>query len=122
VREAGILIEVDDFGSGHASILGLQRIRPDVLKIDRRLVSMVADADTSNDLVRAIVSMARSLSIATTAEGVETEAQAGTLRGIGCEVFQGFLYARPLDADALLEWCRAEGFLATSGRSATGRT
>jgi diguanylate cyclase (GGDEF)-like protein/PAS domain S-box-containing protein len=122
VREAGILIEVDDFGSGHASILGLQRIRPDVLKIDRRLVSMVADADTSNDLVRAIVSMARSLSIATTAEGVETEAQAGTLRGIGCEVLQGFLYARPLDADALLEWCRTEGFLATSGRSATGRT
>jgi diguanylate cyclase (GGDEF)-like protein/PAS domain S-box-containing protein len=121
VREAGILIEVDDFGSGHASILGLQRIRPDVLKIDRRLVSMVADADTATDLVRAIVGMARSLSIATTAEGVETEAQAGTLRGIGCDVFQGFLFSRPLAADDLLAWCRARGQVAGPVRSASDR-
>lgn len=120
-REAGILVEVDDFGSGHASILGLQRIRPDVLKIDRRLISMVADADTATDLVRAIVGMARSLSIATTAEGVETEAQARTLRGIGCDVFQGFLFSRPLAANNLLAWQRDRECLADPLGSAAER-
>ncbi|MFW5641268.1 MAG: putative bifunctional diguanylate cyclase/phosphodiesterase [Roseicyclus sp.] len=119
VREAGIQIEVDDFGSGHASILGLQRIRPDILKIDRRLVSLVAETDTANDMVHAIVSMARSLSIRTTAEGVETEAQAATLREIGCDVLQGFLFARPLPAEELLAWCRAEGRLPTPLRAAS---
>jgi diguanylate cyclase (GGDEF)-like protein/PAS domain S-box-containing protein len=122
VREAGILVEVDDFGSGHASILGLQRIRPDALKIDRRLVSLVAEADTANDLVRAIVSMARSLAITTTAEGVETEAQAQILRGIGCDVFQGFLFARPLAADGVVQWIRENGLFGDRLRSAASNT
>ena len=99
IRDAGIDIEIDDFGSGHASIIGLMQIAPSALKIDRRIVDPVARDVRSKNLVRAIVEIAETLGIATVAEGVETEAQAEILRGLGCDVLQGFLFSRPLSAE-----------------------
>ena len=96
IKEAGINIEIDDFGSGHASIIGLMEVLPAALKIDRRIVTPVAERDISAQLVKAIIQIADALGIATVAEGVETEAQADALRELGCDVFQGFLFAPPL--------------------------
>ena len=106
LKEMGLLIEVDDFGSGRASIIGLMESGPSVLKIDQRLVSRVAKSAQSRDLITAIVGMARALNIKTTAEGVETSDQAQVLRDLGCNTLQGFLYSKPIDADAILDFVR----------------
>lgn len=105
-REAGICIEIDDFGTGHASILGLMHVGPDVLKIDRRLTANVTHAEQARVLVSSILAIARSMDIRTIAEGVETEEQADTLRDLGCDVLQGYLYAGPLDASGFLSWAK----------------
>ena len=107
IRALGIEIEIDDFGSGHASILGLIAIAPNVLKIDRRIIAPIAGEDSAQRMVRMIVDLAGSMDIRTVAEGVETEAQAAILREMGCDVLQGFLFAKPLDADGLMAWLRA---------------
>jgi len=109
IREVGIHLEVDDFGSGHASILGLQQVRPDFLKIDRRLTATVTEAAPARELIGSIVSIARALDIRTTAEGVETDAQAAVLADLGCDLLQGYLYTAPLDAGATLDWALAWG-------------
>ncbi|MEM9247348.1 MAG: EAL domain-containing protein [Pseudomonadota bacterium] len=111
-RDAGIHIEVDDFGTGHASILGLLQVSPDVLKIDRRLTEDVVDVARARELLASIIGIARSLGIRTIAEGVETEAQAAILRDLGCDQFQGFLFSRPLDADGLFAWAASQGLVA----------
>ncbi|PTW45632.1 PAS domain S-box-containing protein/diguanylate cyclase (GGDEF)-like protein [Rhodovulum kholense] len=104
VREAGIDIEIDDFGSGHASIIGLLEIAPSSLKIDRRIVAPVARDLRSRNLVRAIVEIAEALGIGTVAEGVETPDQVRILRGLGCQVLQGYLYSRPVDEAGFLAY------------------
>ncbi|GAA0310232.1 EAL domain-containing protein [Rhodovulum strictum] len=104
VRQAGIEIEIDDFGSGHASIIGLMEIAPTALKIDRRIVAPVAHDDRSCHLVRAIVEIAETLGIATIAEGVETEDQAALIRQLGCDIMQGYLFARPLNEEDLFDY------------------
>jgi len=103
-RDAGIEIEVDDFGTGHASILGLLKVKPDVLKIDRRLTQGIVEDAQSRDLVLAIIGIARSLGISIVAEGVETNAQANLLADLGCDVFQGFLFSEPLSRSHFNEW------------------
>lgn len=106
VREAGIDIEIDDFGSGHASIIGLMAISPSVLKIDKRIVFPVATDSRSAKLVRAIVEIADTLNIGTVAEGVETREQFEILQEIGCDVLQGYYFAGPLGEDDLAEFVR----------------
>ena len=96
ISAAGIDIEIDDFGSGHASIIGLMEVLPSALKIDRRIVMPVAEKKAAAQLVKAIIQIADALDIHTVAEGVETEAQAKILRDLGCDVFQGYLFAKPL--------------------------
>ncbi len=106
IREMGIDIEIDDFGSGHASIIGLMQIAPSALKIDKRIVLPVARDDRSRNLVRAIVEIAETLGIATVAEGVETIEQVHILRDMGCDVLQGFHYAPALDVADLARAAR----------------
>ena len=108
IRDAGIEIEIDDFGSGHASIIGLMQIAPSGLKIDQRIVAPVARDQRSRNLVRAIVEIAETLGIATVAEGVETRAQADILRDLGCDVLQGYLFSMPLSAEDFARMCRQE--------------
>lgn len=106
LRDMGIQIEIDDFGSGHASIIGLMECSPETLKIDRRLVAQVSESQENRHLVRAIVGMAKALGISVTVEGVETQEQADILGGMGCDVFQGYLFSKPLSADDLLTFAR----------------
>ncbi|MEL7179529.1 MAG: EAL domain-containing protein [Pseudomonadota bacterium] len=96
LKERGIEIEVDDFGSGRASIIGVLRVAPRALKIDRRLIAPLFESESSRGLVRAIIDMGRSLGIDITAEGVETMDHAEALREMGCRTLQGFAFARPM--------------------------
>lgn len=94
-----VRIAMDDFGTGYSNIANLQRLPINTLKIDR---SLVAGIDTSSDslaIVRTIQRLAEALSLKTTAEGIETEAVAGQIAAIGCDVGQGYLFSRPLAPD-----------------------
>ena len=103
IREAGFTIGLDDFGSGHASMLALLRINPDFVKIDRNLVAQMTRSRRHKTAIRAIIAMARDCGAKITAEGVETKEQARMLHALGCDVFQGFLFAKPVNADGLSE-------------------
>lgn len=96
LRDLGVGLEVDDFGSGRASVIALQRIAPDRLKIDRRLVSPVSHCAKSVRLLRSIVEIGLSLEMGITAEGVETRKQADILAEFGCDRLQGYLFAKPM--------------------------
>lgn len=105
LRDQDIEIELDDFGSGRASITTLLRLRPDRIKIDRQLVSSIAsEVSGANPLVKAICEMGKSLNIEMTAEGVETEVQARVLKRLGCSVFQGYLFSPALPEHDLTQW------------------
>ncbi|MEM8571576.1 MAG: EAL domain-containing protein [Pseudomonadota bacterium] len=106
IRETGVEIVIDDFGSGHASILGLMQIAPSALKIDKRIVAPLCEAPGSDKLVRAIVEIADTLGIATVAEGVESAEQARLLRDLGCDTLQGYHFAKPLSEMDLVSYAR----------------
>ncbi|MTI43151.1 PAS domain S-box-containing protein/diguanylate cyclase (GGDEF)-like protein [Roseibium hamelinense] len=103
LRALGIAIEVDDFGSGRASVVALQRITPDRLKIDRRLSALAVEGTSGLRLVRSIIEIGQAMEIGVTAEGVETQEQADILAQLGCDQLQGYLFARPMPfADLVL--------------------
>ena len=95
LRDAGISIELDDFGSGHASIIGLDQIAPDRLKIDRRLITHICNSKRSATMVKSIIEMGHAMDIRVTAEGVETAEHAALLASMGCDRFQGYLFGKP---------------------------
>jgi diguanylate cyclase (GGDEF)-like protein len=99
IKALGIDIEIDDFGTGHTSIVSLLKLKPKRLKIDRQLVLPVTVQPQERSLVRNIVEIARSLGIETVAEGVETQEHAGILRQLGCDYLQGYAFAKPLSFD-----------------------
>ncbi|MBW8318740.1 MAG: EAL domain-containing protein [Rhizobium sp.] len=103
IKGLGIDIEIDDFGTGHTSIVSLLRLKPKRLKIDRQLVMPIVNAPQERALVRSIIEIARSLGVETVAEGVESLDHAGLLRQLGCDYLQGYAFARPLPFD---EFCR----------------
>jgi diguanylate cyclase (GGDEF)-like protein len=94
----GIRLAVDDFGTGYSSLSYLSRFPVDLLKVDRSFVEKVATEAYSDELVRTIVQLGRSLNLETVAEGIETTAQLEALRGIDCTYGQGFLFSRPIPA------------------------
>jgi diguanylate cyclase (GGDEF)-like protein len=100
-------VAMDDFGTGYSSLAYLQRLPIDVLKIDKSFVSgMMVDPDAVA-IVRAVLSLAEALGMSTTAEGIETVELATTLATLGCASGQGFYFARPLPADAALEYWKS---------------
>jgi diguanylate cyclase (GGDEF)-like protein len=100
-------VAMDDFGTGYSSLAYLQRLPIDVLKIDRSFVTgMMVDPD-SVAIVRAVLSLADALGMSTTAEGIETVELATTLATLGCASGQGFYFARPLEAEAALDYWKS---------------
>jgi diguanylate cyclase len=118
LRQAGLHVSIDDFGTGHSSLASLRRLPAAELKIDR---AFVVDLDTSakaRSIVQAIVQMARSLNLRVVAEGVETEAQRDALLSLGCDELQGYLFAKPMTAQALALWADSDRRTGTSKAAA----
>ncbi len=101
IRSLGVRIAIDDFGTGYSSMATLQQLPIDILKIDRAFVTDCVNTESAGALLRALVLAARGLGKEVVAEGVETLAQAQFLRMHGCDVLQGYLYARPVPASEL---------------------
>jgi EAL domain-containing protein (putative c-di-GMP-specific phosphodiesterase class I) len=99
LRELGLALVVDDFGTGFSSLSYLKRLRPDKIKIDRSFVRDLPDDADDRTVAEAILRMAQALGIRVVAEGVETTQQRDFLRAQGCELLQGYLLGRPEAAD-----------------------
>lgn len=107
LREIGVRIETDDFGSGRASITGLLKIKPDRLKIDRSLIQSAVTDPITRSVVAAILEMTRGLGIEAMAEGVETQADIDAIRVLGCHIFQGYALSHPLNEAELATYLRS---------------
>lgn len=100
----GVQLAIDDFGTGNSSLSWLEKLRPDVLKIDRSFTSSVGIDSVNATVTDIIIALADRLNIVTVAEGVETLEQESYLRGHGVDVLQGFYYARPMPIEAFPAW------------------
>lgn len=96
LRDDGIEINIDDFGTGYSNLGYLKKLPISALKVDRSFVSMIDSEGNHDEIVRAIVNLARTLGLKVIAEGVETEVQRDLLRSLECEGGQGFLFAKPM--------------------------
>ncbi len=101
IRALGVKLHVDDFGTGYSSLSQLQRMKMDVLKVDRSFTAELGRSKEGTVFFQAIVSMAHALGMEVVAEGVENEAQLAILRTLGCNEVQGYLVARPMAAEAM---------------------
>jgi EAL domain-containing protein (putative c-di-GMP-specific phosphodiesterase class I) len=99
IRDMGIRITIDDFGTGFSSLSYLAKLPVDMIKIDCSFVTDMTDGPEGLALVSMIIGLARSLKIKVIAEGVETEEQAHLLRLLDCDEMQGFLYSKPLPGE-----------------------
>ncbi len=107
LQARGYKIELDDFGTGHASISNLRRFKVDGVKIDRDFVAGV-DQDAEQEMIlRTLIDLCRNLGIECLAEGVETEAEKSKLLALGCSRFQGYGIARPMPRDEVTDWLDA---------------
>jgi EAL domain-containing protein (putative c-di-GMP-specific phosphodiesterase class I)/GGDEF domain-containing protein len=102
LRGAGCRVAIDDFGTGYSSLAYLKALPVDYLKIDKALAQDIAGSARDQVVVRGAIDMARSLGIVVIAEGVETTEQRDLLAAAGCSIYQGFLFAEPLDEAALI--------------------
>ena len=107
LKALGLALALDDFGTGYSSLATLHLLPVDVVKIDRSFVSQSETSAHHRVLIEATIRVARSLGMRTVAEGVETEGQAAVLATLQCDKVQGYLYARPLEADAAADWLAA---------------
>ena len=111
LHDVGVAIALDDFGTGYASLTHLKAFPVSWLKIDRSFVSKLEQDDDAAAIVRAVIGLAHSIGVKVVAEGVETQAQSDFLTTAGCDVGQGYLFAKPmagrLVADFLSNWARS---------------
>jgi diguanylate cyclase (GGDEF)-like protein len=96
IKATGVCLSVDDFGTGYSSLSYLHRFPIDTLKIDRSFVSAMEDGTENGEIVKAVIALAAALNLNVVAEGIESVAQLGQLRSLGCEYGQGYLFSRPL--------------------------
>ena len=111
LKKIGVKLAVDDFGTGYSSLAYLKRLPLDVLKIDQSFVKGIGNVREDTAIVQAILSLAQSLNLDVTGEGIETAEQAEMLSQWNCTRGQGYFFLRPVDAE------RATTFLRTSCRS-----
>ena len=107
LKGLGVSIALDDFGTGYSSLSYLKGFHLDTLKIDRTFISELTTSEATASIVRATIGLAKGLRLKTVGEGVETRAQANFLVKQGCDVLQGFLFARPMEPDAFLSFAQA---------------
>jgi diguanylate cyclase (GGDEF)-like protein/PAS domain S-box-containing protein len=110
LRGLGVGLSIDDFGTGYSSLSYLHRFPIDTLKIDRSFVTQMTDNSENAEIVRTIVTLARSLSMDVIAEGVETYEQLQQLSNLGCDYGQGYLFSRPVVGGQAVELLLKGGF------------
>ncbi|MBB2496519.1 putative bifunctional diguanylate cyclase/phosphodiesterase [Aquipseudomonas ullengensis] len=107
LKALGVKLSIDDFGTGYSNLSYLQRFRVDKLKIDQSFVRRLQDNAQDQAIVTAIIQMAKSLKLLTTAEGIEDEAVRQLLAELGCDQGQGYLFARPMAAEYFADFARS---------------
>jgi diguanylate cyclase (GGDEF)-like protein/PAS domain S-box-containing protein len=122
LKQLGVRIAIDDFGTGYASISYLQTIPVDILKIDRSFVTGSEHDKRGRDLLEAIVNIGRVLSLVTVAEGVEQPNQLATVKQMGCDLVQGYLFSRPLPAEEARHLIAEHSAAAASGTTESARS
>jgi diguanylate cyclase len=106
LRGHGFKLLIDDFGAGYWNLGHLRELPADTIKIDQSFVRGSDDSHADREITEAIVGLAKKLNLETVAEGVETEAQADWLRELGCDIGQGYYFARPMSPEALIDYLR----------------
>ena len=106
IRALGVKLSLDDFGTGYSNLSYLHRYPIDRIKIDRAFVHGRLNDAADLAVIRAIVELGHDLGLRVVAEGVENQQEADALRRIGCDEFQGFLYARPMPSEEFTQWLR----------------
>lgn len=106
VKELGIDIEIDDFGTGHTSIISLLKLSPRRLKIDRQLITPMIESQAARHLVKSVVEIGNSLNIEVVAEGVETLRHVRLLQRMDCDILQGFVFGKPMSSQDLVNHLR----------------
>ncbi|WP_144054309.1 EAL domain-containing protein [Pleurocapsa sp. PCC 7319] len=101
IKRRKIKLSIDDFGTGYSSLSYLRRLPIDNLKIDRSFVDSINSDPESFEIVKTIITLAHTLGMDAIAEGVENIAQVERLKSLGCEFVQGYLFAEPLEPDAI---------------------
>jgi diguanylate cyclase (GGDEF)-like protein/PAS domain S-box-containing protein len=106
LKELGVRLAMDDFGTGYSSLSYLSKFPVDILKMDRSFLRADASPETAG-LATAVVALGDTLSLEVVAEGIELPEQWATLRELGCDLGQGYFFARPMDSDRVLEFLRS---------------
>jgi EAL domain-containing protein (putative c-di-GMP-specific phosphodiesterase class I) len=107
LRQLGVRISIDDFGTGFSSLAYFKNIPADELKIDKSFVLNMLEDEGDKRIVRAIIQLSKQFGLAVTAEGVEDEQTALMLAELNCDSLQGFHFSRPLPAQAFESWLAA---------------
>jgi EAL domain-containing protein (putative c-di-GMP-specific phosphodiesterase class I) len=100
IRKLGIKIAIDDFGTGYSSLSYLNNFPADILKVDKSFIDKMNSNDASEQYVAAIISMGHVMNFGVISEGVENPEQLETLRRIGCDFIQGYIWGRPMSPEA----------------------
>jgi diguanylate cyclase (GGDEF)-like protein len=108
LKSAGMSLAIDDFGTGYASLRHLRILPFDKIKIDQSFVADMMNNPESHKIVEAIVGLGRSMGLTTVAEGIESEEQAEAMRGLGCRIGQGYIFAKALPAERVPDFMRAQ--------------
>ncbi len=108
LQQAGIRIHIDDFGTGYSSLSYLHSFPVNALKIDRSFIARMSGSNENQEIVRTIITLAKSLKLDVIAEGVELEHQLSAIEGLDCHYGQGYLFSKPLPADGMDTWMRSE--------------
>ena len=117
IRALGVRLSLDDFGTGFSSLSYLQELPIDELKIDRSFIMSIESEMDEAPIVPAIIAMAWRLGLQIVVEGIENEAQLNYIERHQCDIYQGFLFAKPMPQDEFFEKLRTEDFLPVSGES-----
>ena len=108
-HDSAVIVEMDDFGSGYSSLNLLKEMPVDVLKIDMRFLSVKKNRDRARIIVKNIISLSEELGIDSHTEGVETEYQFEQLAGMGCRLFQGYYFAKPMPVEEFESFASIKG-------------
>lgn len=100
LHDIGFIVSMDDFGSGYSSLSLLKKLPIDVLKIDREFLNETITSVRGEKVIKNIITLGKDLDMLIVAEGIETEGQLNLLKNAGCDIGQGFYFARPMDIES----------------------